>query len=195
MKKLPLSFYLQPTKTVAKKLIGKTLVRIDNGIRLAGVISETEAYLGVGDPACHTFNGRRTAHTEVMWGPGGVAYVYFIYGMHFCLNVVTRKSGQPEAVLIRGIIPTEGIEIMQKARGGITRSQVSNGPAKLCQALNISRQENGISLLGESLWIEETVNSVSKRIDITPRIGIDYAGTAAKWPLRFVLKTSVALNT
>ena len=110
MNKLPLDFYRQKTAVVAKKLLGKTLVHIVNGQRISGIITETEAYLGTTDRACHTFGDRRTTRTEAMYLPGGHSYVYFIYGMYNCFNVVTRDEKSPEAVLIRALEPVDGIE-------------------------------------------------------------------------------------
>jgi DNA-3-methyladenine glycosylase len=188
-KKLPRSFYQRPTIEVARELLGKRLVRVRNGRRLSGIIVETEAYLGVKDAAAHTYGGHRSPRNEAMYGDGGHAYVYFIYGMHFCLNSVTRRANQPVAVLIRALEPSEGIELMRVFRKVKKDRDLANGPGKLCQALQIKRSCNGVDLTGDELFIEDAGIDV-KRSQITagPRIGVDYAGAAAKWPLRFLIK-------
>jgi DNA-3-methyladenine glycosylase len=194
-KKLPLKFYRRDTKKVARDLLGKRLVRVYKGQRLSGIIVETEAYLGIKDPAAHTFGGRKTLRNEVMWGDGGHAYIYFIYGMHFCLNAVTRESGYPEAVLIRAIQCTEGLKQIKKFRKIELEKNLGNGPGKLCQALQINRELNGVPLDGSKLFIEETTLKVSPtHILATSRIGVDYAGKAKLWPLRFYLKNNIYVS-
>ncbi len=174
MGKLSLSFYRQDTTALARGLLGKRLVRVWRGKRLSGLIVETEAYLGVKDPAAHTWKGRRTERVESMYLPGGHAYVYMIYGMHHCLNVVAMKAGEPEAVLIRAIKPEENV----KGR--------TDGPGRLCKALHISKRLDGADLRGPIIFIEQTGRGPTKEeIGVGPRIGVDYAGEAAKWPLRF----------
>lgn len=187
---LPQSFYLRDTKTVARDLLGKRLVRILNKKRLSGIIVETEAYLGAKDPAAHSFRAHRSARNEVMYGEGGHAYVYFIYGMHFCVNAVTKKAGEPEAVLIRALECTEGLDKIRRFRSGRPQKEWADGPGKLCAALNISRELNGVSLVNSrEFFIEETGLKIPKKeIVASPRIGIDYAGHAAHWPLRFYIK-------
>lgn len=189
MKPLPFNFYLQDTITVARELLGKKLVyRQSDGEILSAVISETEAYLGVEDPACHSYNHRRTARTETMYLSGGHSYIYFIYGMHFCFNVVTGTTQEPEAVLIRGALPLSGIEQMKKRRPKARSPQdLLNGPAKLCQALGLNRAHNGLSLLQGDLVIADHQIVKDAEIIATARIGVDYAGDAAHWPLRFSL--------
>lgn len=190
MSVLPLSFYKQKTERVAKKLLGKTLVHIVNGKRLSGVITETEAYLGITDRACHTFGDRRTARTEAMYLPGGHAYVYFIYGMYNCVNVVTRTEKHPEAVLIRALEPIEGIELMKKNRKTKDVFNLTTGPGKLCQALAITKSNNAQSLISETLFIEDTGTITAKNIVARSRVGIAYALEAVHWPLRFYIKDS-----
>jgi DNA-3-methyladenine glycosylase len=187
--KLPQSFYDRHTSKVAKELLGKRLVRIYNGKRLSGIIVETEAYLGVKDAAAHTFGGRRTPRNEVMFGHGGHAYIYFIYGMHFCLNAVTRVAGRPEAVLIRALEISEGVDEIKKWRKVKKNQDLANGPGKLCTALKITRELNGEALWSKALFIEKTGPTISnEKIAKVPRVGVDYAGEAAKWPLRFYIK-------
>jgi DNA-3-methyladenine glycosylase len=170
VKPLPRSFFNRPTLTVARDLIGARLVRILNGKKLVGLILETEAYIGEEDQACHAKAGL-TPRTKVMYGPPGHAYVYFTYGNHWMLNVVTEKEGFPAAVLIRAIQPIEGVEIMSKRRkGGDTF-----GPGKLCQAMGIGKGENGIDLTeaNQSLWIEAGISVPNKSVTISPRVGLN----------------------
>jgi DNA-3-methyladenine glycosylase len=176
VKALPAKFYLRDTELVARELLGKRLVRMWRGRRLSGVIVETEAYLGAKDRAAHTFGGRATERVKSMYLAGGHAYVYQIYGMHFCLNVVAKNSGEPEAVLIRALEPDPGL-----AAG--TRT---DGPGRLCAALRIDRRLDGESFGGPIMFIERSGRVPKKEeIGAGPRIGVDYAGEAASWPLRF----------
>lgn len=176
---------------IAQKLIGSTLVRIlGDGTRLAGMIVETEAYLGVQDAAAHTFAGRRTARNEAMYARGGTAYVYFTYGMHHCMNVVCGERDEPVAVLIRALMPTEGIERMTEHRAGgkrvLRERDLCSGPGKLCQAMRIDRTLNHDDLTTSvRLWIEHPAKP--RRLDLGngPRIGVGYAGEWAHKPLRW----------
>lgn len=171
---LPRDFYEQEVTLVARRLLGKRLVRSLDGMRLAGTIIETEAYRGEEDLACHAKSGR-TPRNAVMYGPAGHAYVYFTYGMHWCLNAVTGAVDYPAAVLIRAIRPTEGLDDMALRRGRFPRSQWCNGPAKLTQALCIDGNLNGVSLCDRDagLWIEEGEEISDQWVKTTPRIGID----------------------
>jgi DNA-3-methyladenine glycosylase len=183
---LPLEFYQRDTKKVAKDLLGKILVHKVRGKRIAGRIVETEAYLGVIDLAAHSFGGLRTERTSTMFMAGGHAYVYLIYGMHSCLNVVTRERGVPEAVLIRAIEPTEGLEEMRKRRPAARKdTDLTSGPGKLCAAFGISRKQNALLLTDSELFIEDAPPLKRSQIIASPRVGIDYAEHAAEWPLRF----------
>jgi DNA-3-methyladenine glycosylase len=166
-------YFNRPTLTVARSLIGKYLVRERDGRVLAGKIVEVEAYVGPDDKACHASKGR-TQRTDVMFGPGGIAYVYFIYGMYHCLNVVTEREEFPAAVLIRAI-EVDG--------------ELIDGPGRLCRALQIDRRLNRVDLTtGESLWFEDRGVSVRKGdVEAHPRIGVDYAGEWAKKLWRFRL--------
>lgn len=194
-KKLSPQFYNRNTKKVARDLLGKRLVHIYKGKRLSGIIVETEAYLGVIDPAAHTYKGRRTPRTEVMWGEGGHAYIYFIYGMHFCINAVTLSHGRPEAVLIRAVECDNGLAQIKKLRQISIKKNLANGPGKLCQALHLTRKENGLSLRSKSLFIEDVGTKIPhNQICIKPRIGVDYAGHAAKWPLRFYIRNNIYIS-
>jgi DNA-3-methyladenine glycosylase len=191
---LPSRFYQRPTETVARELLGCILVheiRRKNKIqRISGRIVETEAYLGTEDPACHTFEGRCTPRNAAMYLPGGHSYVYFIYGMHFCFNVVTRTERHPEAVLIRALEPLEGLDFMRRQRAirGPDRN-LTNGPAKLCEALAIDRSCNGLSLVDSALKIEKSsMPPPAESILASPRVGVSYAGAAAEWRLRFSIE-------
>lgn len=178
---------------MAMELLGKRLVHSKDGKLTSGIIIETEAYLGEADPACHTFEGRRTKRVESMYLAGGYAYVYFVYGIHFCFNVVTRPAEIPEAVLIRALWPVAGKEIMMKRRKTQFEKQLCSGPGKLCQAMGIDRKSNGLSLTGQELRIEEdfSFNRIKKNIQKSPRIGVGYAGTAQTWPLRFFVDEKI----
>lgn len=178
-------FYIRPTRAVVRDLLGCLLVRDLEGERLVGRIVEVEAYLGGRDAACHSFKGP-TARNAVMFGPGGRAYVYFIYGFHHCLNVVTRGEAQPEAILIRACEPVDGLEAMRRNRKG--RDNLLSGPGVLCQALRIDRAFNGHPLWDVPLWICPGEPVAKGRISRGPRIGVDYAGEAASWPLRYYVK-------
>jgi DNA-3-methyladenine glycosylase len=198
-RRLPPSFYQRDTETVARELLGKTLVHIARGAtggpqRLAGLIVETEAYLGNADPACHSFGDRRTGRTETLYLPGGHAYVYLIYGMHRCFNVVTRKRNEAEAVLVRALQPLDGVEAMRerrslRSRRPIKDTEIASGPGKLCDALGIDLSCDRLDLTGDELFIEEAPESCiefkTPPISASPRIGIEYAKEAATWPLRF----------
>jgi DNA-3-methyladenine glycosylase len=176
LRPLPTSFYRRDTAVVARELLGCRLIRrFPGGERRAVVIVETEAYLGAKDRAAHTWNGRRTPRVAPMWGPGGHAYVYFVYGMHFCLNVVTGREGVPEAVLLRAGVPEEESSLL-----------LASGPAKLCAYLEITAALSGVSLSGPDLLISRGPRA---RFDVLvgPRVGVDYAGDAAAWPLRFAV--------
>jgi DNA-3-methyladenine glycosylase len=155
------------------------------------VIVETEAYLGAKDRAAHTWNGRRTPRVAPMWGPGGHAYVYFVYGMHFCLNVVTQKEGVPEAVLLRAAVSEEWWRQWRQWRKGSPSSlskQISlySGPAKLCASLDVTAVLSGVSLRGPELMISRGPRAQFEVL-VGPRVGVEYAGEAAAWPLRFAV--------
>ena len=180
------SFYNRPTLTVARELIGTQLVRVLDGQKLVGLITETEAYISEKDLACHAKAGR-TPRTAVMFGPPGHAYVYFTYGNHWMLNVVTEREGFPAAVLIRAIQPIEGAEIMSRRRSG----RDTFGPGKLTQAMGITKSENGVDLTqsASSLWIEAGVQIPNSLVTKGPRVGLN--NTPEPWkskPWRFLVK-------
>lgn len=184
LKKLPRSFYArEDTLLVARDLIGMHLVRDDGVARRVGRIVETEAYMGPEDLAAHSARGR-TQRTEVMFGPPGHAYVYFIYGFWNCMNVVTARKGVPHAVLLRALEPVAGI------------TDKTWGPGLLCRAMSIDRTLNGADLCADSLWLERPPEPTSSvRIGRGPRIGVDYAGTWAKRPWRFFDRASPYVST
>lgn len=189
----PLSapFYRRPAEIVARDLLGRYLVRELGGERLVVRLVETEAYLGGPDRASHAWNGRRTARNESLYLPGGHAYVYFIYGMHFCLNAVTGEASVGSAVLLRAGEPVEGAERMRELRG-LARlprpGDLAGGPGKLCRALAVDRAFDGVPLDCGELRITEGEPAAEEDIAAGPRIGVDYAGEAAAWPLRFALR-------
>ena len=177
MKILKYHFYAQDSLSVAAALLGKKLVRKYRGHILSGYIYETEAYLGSTDSASHAYRGK-TPRNTVMFGPAGRAYVYFVYGMHYLLNVVTEEEEKPCAILIRAIVPFEGIQHMQRLRERIGKD-LANGPAKLCRALAIDQALNGWDLTtGKKLWVENRPSISERFIKKGPRIGIDYAKPA-----------------
>lgn len=182
-KKLPRRFYDRPTLQVAKELLGKYMVVRKGGRRLSGKIVETEAYVGFKDPASHAYKGK-TPRNEVMFGKPGHAYVYLTYGVLHCLNLVTEREGYPAAVLIRALEPSEGIELMKKRRGREKSKDLTSGPAKLCQALNIDRTLNGADLCGDAIYVEDR-GGVVKRRARSSRIGIT-EGKERKW--RFFMR-------
>ncbi len=188
MGRLGRDFYWRSTLTVARELLGKQLVRVVDDQCISGLIVEVEAYIGEDDAACHAACGR-TTRNEAMYGSPGIAYVYFIYGMHHCLNVVTEEEGFPAAVLIRALEPLEGLEIMRCYRPGKPDRELTNGPAKLCQAMAIDKGFNGVDLCtGEGLFIEERPMVAPKEIEASPRIGIKADEVAMSVPWRFYLQ-------
>lgn len=184
-------YLAEDTIAFARDLLGKLLVVPDEkGNRVSGLIVETEAYLGVEDRAAHSFAGRRTARNEVTYGVGGHAYVFFVYGMYHQLNIVTGPALYPHVILIRGIEPVEGIDIMRERRGKNRERDLTSGPGKLCIALNIDRRLNGEDLTRERIWIERFRSFSEDEIAVGKRIGIDYAGEDAHRPWRFWVKGS-----
>lgn len=175
---------------LARDLLGKTLFTNIDGKICGGIIAETEAYEGITDRASHAWNGRRTARTEIMYLPGGHAYVYLCYGVHPLFNIVTGPENTPHAVLIRGIKATVGIETV-KWRMGKTRFEngLVNGPGKVTKALGISVPHTGTDLLGDTIWLEnDSPSPAGEMIKTAARIGIDYAGPDALLPYRFILQ-------
>jgi len=178
---LPADFYNRPTLTVARELLGCRLVRILDGERLSGIITETEAYIGETDLGCHAKAGR-TKRTQVMYGPPGRAYVYFTYGMHWCLNAVTEREGFPAAVLIRAVVVEQGrdietekgVSVVASRRENVPARNWTNGPAKLTVAFGIDAQQNGIDLTSteSGLWIEPGNPIPDSSVTNRPRVGL-----------------------
>ena len=191
MEKLPETFYQRANVVkIAKELLGKLLVTRFDGHLTAGRIVEVEAYNGVVDKAAHSYGGRRTRRTEIMYAKGGVAYVYLIYGLHHLFNVVTNLEDEPHAILIRGIEPVEGIDTMlgrmKKQRLDHT---VGRGPGNVSKALGIRTVNTGVSLLGDTIFIASDGMKIGpSRIIATPRIGVDYAAEDALLAYRFYVK-------
>jgi len=182
---LPASFYDRPTEEVARDLLGTVLEhRTPDGVA-SGRIVETEAYIGEHDLACHAAAGR-TSRTAPLYGPPGIAYVYFVYGMYWCVNAVTRAEGEPSAVLIRAIEPLAGIDLM-RARRPRARSDIdlTNGPGKLCLALGIGREQNWSDLRRSALRIRAGTPVLDDEVSSTPRIGVS---RSADWPLRWIVR-------
>ena len=194
-KRLSRDFYQRDTVTVANDLLGKLLVRVQEGVPLVAEITETEAYTGIADKACHSYNGRKTERTRIMYGPGGFAYVYLIYGMHCLFNVVTEGEGNPCAVLIRKCEPVDGLNQISQNRYKVKYSALGNrrvrglldGPGKICKGLGITRKDNGECLYGSRIFIAEPLIAKTFDIGSGKRINIDYAEEAADWPYRFFI--------
>jgi DNA-3-methyladenine glycosylase len=181
---LPRDFYARETELVARDLLGGVLeCETDEGLA-SGIIVETEAYLGEHDEACHAVVGR-TARTEPLYGPPGTSYVYFIYGMYWCFNAVTREEGLPSAVLVRALEPLDGIRLMKRRRPRAkSEAELTNGPGKLCTALGIVGAMNGRSLQRKPLRIREGERVGDDEVRVTTRIGIT---RAADWPMRWIV--------
>ena len=202
MARLSRDFYAQDTLDAARALLGKYLIRRLDGETLAGRIVETEGYIGRCDKACHAYGYRRTARTRTLFAPPGTAYIYLIYGMYHCLNFVTEPEGEPAAVLLRGLEPAAGIETMARLRYGdepmtpYRRKNFLNGPGKVCRALALTREQDGLDLTGDTLFICGSLEDAGlppspvpagERIAPRPRNGVDYAEEARDFPWRFRL--------
>jgi DNA-3-methyladenine glycosylase len=184
---LPQAFYARDTERVARELLGCVLECHGPEGVASGRIVETEAYLGEHDAACHAAVGR-TARTEPLYGAPGTAYVYFIYGMYWCFNAVTRETGHPAAVLVRALEPLEGIDLMRARRPRARRDvDLTNGPGKLCGALGIDGRHNGVPLYHVPLLVRPRAPVPDRDVIVTPRIGIT---RAADWPLRWLVADS-----
>lgn len=205
MDRIPRSFLAVDPETLARRLLGQRLVRtLDDGTRLAGIIVETEAYLGVKDRAAHSFGARRTPRNESMYARAGTAYVYFTYGMHHCVNVVCGRRDEPVAVLLRALEPVEGLEVMRMNRAArragkraLRETDLCSGPAKLAEALGITRELNGADLTRAGpLHLERarTRPLPPRAVVNTARIGVGYAGRWATRPLRWRLAVSLHVS-
>jgi len=204
MARLSRAFYNGDTVGIAQQLLGKFLVRrLEDGEVLVGRITETEAYVGRCDKACHAYNYRRTERTSIMFGPPGHAYIYLIYGMHHCLNFVTEPEDEPSAVLIRAIEPVASVETIRRLRFGggpmtaYRQKHFMNGPGKVCQGLALTKAQNGLDLTGDTLFVCDAPEDVGiphspvltkEQMRSGPRIGVDYAEEAKDFPWRFWLE-------
>lgn len=190
VRKLPDECYAGTNVTgLAKALLGKVLVTDIDGIKTSGIIVETEAYDGPHDRASHAFGNRRTRRTEPMFAPGGIAYVYQCYGIHFLFNVVTGVAGIPQAVLVRGLQPLEGLEAMAARRGmDAAKPALTAGPGSLCRALGIDARLTGESLQGDVIWIEDRPMIEEGIVATGTRVGVAYAGNDALLPYRYWIR-------
>lgn len=196
MRKLEREFYNRDSVTVAKELLGKYLVHKIDKEEIIGKIVEVEAYMGPEDKAAHSYNNRRTARNEIMYGSCGYAYVYIIYGMYNCMNIVVEEIGKPQAILIRALEPILGLKDMAEFRYNKSleelnkqeRIGLTSGPGKLCKALNIDRTQNGEDLCANKLYILTDEKEALFEIVSTKRINIDYAEEAVHYPWRFYIK-------
>lgn len=184
---LPREFYMRDANTVARALLGKLLVHQSPEGLAAGMIVETEAYVGPEDDGAHSYGGRRTARTEIQFGPGGYAYVFGIYGMHNCFNTVCAGEDKPEVVLVRALEPVEGVELMEKRRGSQRLTELCSGPGKLCAALGITKEQYGLDLCGDRLFITDYKTFSAEQIRTSARINIDYAEKCRDYPWRYFL--------
>ncbi len=204
LKKLDREFYKRDTLIVAQELLGKILVKKINNQFIMGRIVEVEAYKGLIDKAAHSYGGKVTNRNRIMYGDGGYAYVFLIYGMYYCMNIVTSTIGNPEAVLIRGIEPLDGVNIMSELRFNKSfndlskkeKRNLSNGPGKLCLAFNITKEENGMDMCGDDLYVLDNTMDPMNNINIatSKRINIDYAEEAKDFYWRFFIKDNMYVS-
>lgn len=190
MNKLERSFYLRNANLVAPNLLGKVLVHKSEEGVTAGIIVEVESYIGPEDKGSHAYLNKRTARTEIQFGIGGYAYIYTIYGLHRCFNVVTNEVCKPEVVLIRALEPIEGIELMKARRKVQNALELCNGPGKLCAALGISNKNYGDDLCGDTLFIKDKLKISPSNIIISPRVNIDYAEEYKNVYWRYYIKNN-----
>ncbi|RXZ02388.1 DNA-3-methyladenine glycosylase [Fictibacillus sp. S7] len=195
-----------PTLQLARKLLGMELVHQTGEGLTSGIIVEAEAYLGPEDRAAHSYGGRRTPRTEIMYAEAGHVYVYFIYGMHTCFNIVSGPLHKPEAILIRALEPKEGIPLMMTRRNMAVSlmdngawnlkelKKLADGPGKLCKAMGITLEDYGVKLNSDPLYLREYRDVPEQDIESGPRIGVDYAGEAALYPYRFWIKDNLYVS-
>jgi DNA-3-methyladenine glycosylase len=192
--KLNNDFFTRTSVTqIAQELLGKIIFTNIGNELTGGIITETEAYAGITDKASHAYNNRRTARTEIMYADGGVAYVYLCYGFHHLFNFVTNTKDNPDAVLLRGILPSAGLDIMEHRRGKkFSDKGFSDGPGKTSKALGIKTMHSGVSMTGELIWVEDRGIIIKENeYSSLPRIGVHYAGADALLPYRYVLKNEI----
>lgn len=195
--KLPESYYHNPdVVALSRDLIGKYLFTCIDGNLTGGYIVETEAYAGIIDKASHAFGSRMTPRTQTMYLQGGVSYVYLCYGIHEMFNIVTSVEGEPHAILIRAIHPTDGLDVMMARRNMETiKPNITKGPGSVAKALGISRKINAVSLQGDTIWVEDRgLNFSDAEVVAGPRVGVDYAGDDRLLPYRFYLKGNIFVS-
>ncbi len=194
--KLKPEFYLRKNVLrITEELIGKFLVTNFDGVKTSGIIVEAEAYNGAIDKASHAYNGKRTKRNEIMYAEGGTAYVYLCYGIHHLFNVVTNGKDTPHAILIRAIVPADGLDAILYRRKQKLNKKISDGPGTLSTALGIKTTHSGLPLTGNKIWIEDRAVKFSKKDIVTsPRIGVDYAGEDAKLPYRYRLREEIIME-
>lgn len=191
--KLPAAFFRRPDPVqIARELLGKHLFTNIGGVLTGGRIVETEAYAHINDQACHSHLGRYTSRTRIMYEPGGVAYTYLIYGIYTLFNIITNEEGKADAVLIRGLEPTEGIpEMLLRRNLTAVKRNLTGGPGLLTQALGITTSHYGTDISGDLIWVEDRAEIPAEaEVVASPRVGIDYAGTDAALPWRFRIKSN-----
>lgn len=194
MRKLPREFYERDTLAVAPDLLGKLLVHESETGKTVGKIVEVEAYIGPEDKAAHSYRGLKSTPTQIMFGPAGFIYIYLIYGMYYCLNIVTHKINFPEVVLVRALEPIEGIELMKVRRHETKLKNLCRGPGKLCQAMDLTRRHYGMDLCGDTIYLLEDESTPPIEIETSPRINIDYAGEYKDKPWRFFIKDNAFVS-
>lgn len=192
--RLDREFYVRDTLTVARELLGKVLVHETAAGPVKGRIVEVEAYCGTRDKAAHAYSGVPTGRTRVQFREGGYAYVYMIYGIYHCLNLVTEQKGVGECVLIRALEPLVGMALMEERRGTKEWRNLCSGPGKLCQAFGIDRSLNGANLCAGGFYVEEAEGQKPFTVKAGPRIGIDYAGEAVDFPWRFYIEDNACVS-
>lgn len=186
--RLDRAFYLRDANAVARDLLGKLLVHNSRGGMTSGIIIEVETYIGPFDKGSHAYGNKRTERTEIQFGLGGYAYIYTIYGMHSCFNVVTNVMGKPEVVLVRALEPVEGIELMHQRRGTRKCMELCNGPGKLCGAMGITKAQYGLDLCATELYLIPWKEIKESQIMVSPRINIDYAEDCKDYYWRYFIK-------
>jgi DNA-3-methyladenine glycosylase len=195
--KLPESYYHNPDAVaLSRDLVGKYLFTCIDGELTGGYIVETEAYTGLNDKAAHSYGGKVTPRTKTMYMQGGVSYVYLCYGIHEMFNIVVAEEGQPHAILIRAVQPTEGLDIMMRRRNLDTpKPNITKGPGSVAKALGISRKINAMSLQSDVIWVEDRgLTFPDEELAAGPRIGVDYAGEDALLPYRFYVKGNIYVS-
>lgn len=192
MGKLPKKFYTRTdTVAIAEELLGKKLCSRFHDQYTAGIICETEAYVGVTDRGCHAYNGRFTERTKVLYENGGVVYVYICYGIHYLFNVITHTKNNPHAILIRAIEPVEGVDIMLQRTGRPKFDPtIAAGPGLVSQCMGFTKQDTGLSLTGDTIWIEDAPVIVTENIIKSARVGMNFEGEYKTIPWRFRIKNS-----